>query len=125
MTRFYLAVVGLLYIGLALWCSFDPATTSKKVGFTLNGDSGQSEFLTVYGGLEFAMGLIFLLPLLRPEATSFSLLSCLLIHGSLVAFRTISFVLYRNISGMTTSLATGEWVILIVTALIYWATRPK
>jgi len=125
MTRFYLAAVGLLYIGLALWCSFDPATTSRKVGFTLNGDSGQSEFLTVYGGLEFAMGLIFLLPLLRPEATSFSLLSCLLIHGSLVGFRTISFVLYRNISEMTTSLATGEWVILIVTALLYWASRPK
>jgi len=46
----YLTVVSLLYFGLAMWCTFAPAETSQKIGFTLNGGSGKSEYMTVYGG---------------------------------------------------------------------------
>ena len=121
--RIFLTIIGLMYIGLALWCSIDPQTTSAKIGLELIGGSGQSEFLTVYGGLEFGLGLMLLLPWLKNEWTEGALLSCLLIHGSLAAFRTLGYLSFENIEGLTHRLAIGEWVILILSAIIWTRFR--
>ena len=118
--RFFLAVVGTLYLGLALWCSLDPVTTSAKVGFALQGDAGGSEFLTVYGGLEFGLGLMLWVPLVRARWTASILATCLVLHGSLVLFRSIGFFVYPDPGGMTVRLAIGEWVILVLAAILYW-----
>ena len=99
---------------LAVWCSVSPAVTSEKVGFDLKPGSGQSEFLVIYGGLELGLALIFLLPLVRADYLTSSLLACVLVHVCLVAFRTISLFLYNDISSMTYKLAVGEWVIMIL-----------
>lgn len=112
--KIFLGLVGLLYAGLAIWCSVSPSVTSEKVGFEIKSGSGQSEFLTVYGGLEMGMALIFLLPLIRSEFLFSSLIACILIHVCLVVFRTVGFFLYTDISGMTYKLAAGEWVILVL-----------
>ncbi len=111
--KIFLAITGTLYLLLAIWCSISPKVTSEKVGFELMRGSGQSEFLVVYGGLEFGLALLFLLPILRAEYLQSSMLACVLIHGSLVAFRTCSFFLFSEISPMTYSLAVGEWLIFL------------
>ena len=113
-TKLFLTIVGVMYIGLAVWCSVAPETTSRKVGFELLGGSGSSEFLVIYGGLEFAMGLLFLTPWLKDEWLGFALLSCLLIHGCLAIFRTAGFFLYTEIGSMTYKLAVGEWIIFVL-----------
>ena len=123
--KIFLAVVGLMYLGLAVWCSVAPAMTSGKVGFELKSGSGQSEFLVIYGGLELGLSLIFFLPLVRADYLSSSLLACILIHACLVAFRTISFFLYSDISSMTYKLAIGEWTILILAVLIMVLARTE
>lgn len=120
MTRIFVCLVGLLYVVLGLYCSLLPARASKAVGFELTPGSGQSEFLTVYGGLEIGMGLVFLLPLLRPGETEFALRACLIIHAGLVLFRTIGFVTFRNFESTTYSLAIGEWIILLASAVLWW-----
>ena len=117
--RIFLAIVGGLYLYLAIWCSVRPESTSKLVGFDLHPGSGQSEFLTVYGGLEFGMALFFLLPLIRPASTRDSLLCCLLIHAGLVAFRSAGFLLYSNIQPMTWKLAAGEWAIFLLSLCVF------
>ena len=114
LAKIFLTLVGTMYLGLAVWCSVSPAVTSEKVGFDLKPGSGQSEFLVIYGGLELALALIFLIPLVRADYLASSLLACVLIHVCLVAFRTISLFLYNDISSMTYKLAVGEWVILIL-----------
>ena len=120
MARIFLAIVGAAYVLLAAWCAFVPDKTSKSVGFTLQPGSGQSEFLTVYGGLQLAIGLAFLWPLYRPEEVGFPLFLCLLIHGCLVAFRTMSFVLYSGIPFTTYSLAVTEWIIFVGAVVVFW-----
>lgn len=112
--KIFLTLVGMMYLGLAVWCSVSPAVTSDKVGFDLKPGSGQSEFLVIYGGLELGLALIFLLPLVREDYLTSSLLACVLIHACLVAFRTVSLFLYSDIPSMTYKLAIGEWVILIL-----------
>jgi len=123
--KLFLTLVGIIYLGLAVWCSVSPAVTSEKVGFELNPGSGQSEFLVIYGGLELGLSLIFLLPLVRDNFLTSSLLACVLIHACLVAFRTVSLFLYSDISSMTYKLAVGEWVILILAlvCLVYSSNK--
>ncbi|MFM7057310.1 MAG: hypothetical protein ACKO2P_10350 [Planctomycetota bacterium] len=124
MTRVFLAAIGLLYVWLAAWCSFQPEETSRLVGFQLLPGSGQSEFLTVYGGLELGLALILLWPVLQASAARQGLVNCTLIHGCLVAFRGASFVLFQGIEPMTWKLAAGEWVIFLLGGAILIWSRP-
>ena len=119
MERVFLAIVGVAYIALAVWCSVAPGKTSQAVGFDLQPGSGQSEFLVVYGGLELALGILFLSPLVRNEQTLFSLQACLIIHACLVVFRSIGFAAFSGIEIKTYFLAVVEWIILL-TALFFW-----
>ena len=114
MIRVWLALVGALYLMLAVWCAITPTSTSQSVGFRLEGGSGQSEFLVVYGGLELALGLIFLWPLWQAAVTRYALTVCLIVHGCLVIFRCASFFLFEGIGATTYSLATGEWLIFLI-----------
>jgi hypothetical protein len=119
LAKTYLAIVGLLYLGLALWCSVSPEVTSQKVGFQLLEGSGDSEFLVIYGGLELAMAIVFLLPLAKNDWLPYSLTTCLIIHACLVVFRTIGYLAYAPVSEMTMKLAIGEWAILILGMVVF------
>lgn len=125
--RTYLIVVSLIYLTLALWCTFQPKVTSSKVGFELLGGSGQSEFMTVYGGLEFGISLVLLASIFREHTITFGVLACVLMHASLVVFRTISFFRFSDIDRFTYNLAFGEWgITLIGIAILYFNSRiPK
>ena len=119
--RFFLAFVGFAYIGLGVWCAVAPQKTSKAVGFALQRGQGQSEFLTVYGGLEVALGLLFLWPLYRSEEVAFPLLACLVVHACLVLFRTAGFFIYTGFETTTYVLASIEWIICLgAAALFFW-----
>lgn len=119
MSRLFLAITGLLYLGLSLWCSLDPVTTSEKVGFEVQPGSGQSEFLVIYGGLEMALAVLFLAPLFNRQYVSAALQVCIVVHVCLVIFRSIGFLLYAGFAPMTYQLAAGEWIILILAVLAY------
>lgn len=116
--RILLAIVGAAYLFLGIWCAAAPAQTSKSVGFNLEPGSGESEFFTVYGGLEFAWGLIFLMPLVMTDATRPLLIACVLIHGMAVIFRAISFFLFTGMGTTTYALAGVEWTIFLASAAI-------
>lgn len=118
MERMFLAFVGVAYLVLAAWCAIRPEQTSQAVGFTLTRGSGQSEFLTVYGGLQTALGLAFLIPLIRSSDAPALLWLCLMIHGVLVLFRTISFGVYSGMPTTTYILAGTEWIIFLGAAVI-------
>ena len=123
--RIYLVAVSVVYTALAIWCSVSPAVTSEKVGFELIGGSGQSEFMTVYGGLELGLALVLLFSVFKQETVSYGVLACVLVHGSLCLFRTISFFSFSDIGPMTYKLAIGEWVIFLLGAAILYFNRTS
>lgn len=125
MARFLLALIGGIYLLLALWCSLAPGATSRSVGFTLQGGSGHSEFLVVYGGLELALGLIFLWPLWQKAVTHYALTVCVIVHGCLVLFRCVGFLLFAGIGSTTYSLATGEWLIFLISLGVLLLSRKS
>ncbi len=123
--RCFLCLVGVTYLGLALWCTFAPAQTAEIVGFHLVGGSGTSEFVTVYGGLEFGMALIFLAPLIYPAFLKPAMTCCLLLHGSLVLFRAIGFATLDGIQTQTYKLAAGEWAIFMLSAVLLFLLASR
>jgi hypothetical protein len=125
MTRLFLAAVGAAYIVLALWCLARPAQTSGAIGYRLEAGNGQSEFVTVYGGLELALGIVFLLPLAMRDATGWTLLACLIIHVALAAFRLPTLVLYPGTNVTIHFIAGLEVTIALGSAACWWFTRPS
>lgn len=124
LSKIYVFVVAVLYLVLAAWCTLQPDVTSAKVGFQLIGGSGQSEFMTVYGGLEFAMALILLATLLPNRDVMDGVWVCVIIHVSLVLFRTVAFFRFSGIESFTWNLAIGEWMIaLLGVAILYVRNR--
>ena len=123
MTKAFLVVVGLSYVALSVWCALAPRKTSAAVGFDLRPGTGESEYLVIYGGLQLALGGLFLLPVIRRDALLTSLTACVLIHASLVAFRTVSFFLYRGFERTTYVLAGVEWLILVAAVVCFSLRR--
>lgn len=121
--RIFLTVVGLLYAGLGVWCAASPDHTSQVVGLRPEGGSGRSEFITVYGGLEMGLALVFLAPLVWPQHARTALVACLLVHASLVAFRGVTLLTIPGIGGATYKLAAGEWIILLAALGVWWKTK--
>ena len=117
-SKFFLTVVGLLYAGLAVYCAIFPERAAETVGFQLSGSSGRSEFMAVYGGLEMGMAVLFMLPWLVPSMSNFALLSCLLLHGNIVLFRSLAYLRYSDFDGMTHNLAIAEWAIFLISAAL-------
>ncbi|QEG38965.1 hypothetical protein [Roseimaritima ulvae] len=124
-TKLFIGLVGIMYAGLAIWCSVQPNMTSKKVGFQLVGGSGRSEFLTVYGGLEFGIALLLLASLFSKETVIYGLWAVMLLHGSLVLFRTISLIAYADIGAFTYRLAIGEWVIFLTSVALLFVRLSR
>lgn len=121
--RIYLAIVGLLYAGLALYCAGKPAEAARKVALAPDGAAGRSEFFTVYGGLEFGLAIALLLPLVLSGMTAYALYMCIAVHAALVVFRGISIAWYRpslDPSLLYTRLVIGEWVILLSAVAVWW-----
>jgi hypothetical protein len=48
------------------------------------------------------------------------LVTCLLVHGSLVLFRSVGFFVYAGIPTTTYQLAAAEWVIFLGAAYLFW-----
>lgn len=126
MVRAFLAGVGILYLVLAAICSVRPMQSARLVGLEIRPGSGQSEFLTLYGGLEFALGVLFLIPVFRPAQAESAIRTCMILHAGLVIFRSAGFLLYSGIEPATYKLAVGEWLIFLGAALLAWkGTLPS
>ena len=123
MSRIFLAIVGAIYILLAFWCMAQPEKTAGSLGLSLKPGSGQSEYFTVYGGMQLALGLFFLAPLVRPETLPMALLISLVFHGCLVLCRTVSFALFGGVENPTWYFAASEWVLFLGTLAFWWRSR--
>jgi len=123
MTRYFLACVGAAYLALSVWCTVRPSSTADSVGLSLKPGSGQSEYLVIYGGLELALGLFFLWPLRSPRVELDVLLSCAVLHGILVLYRTLGFCLFRNFQQTTLWLAATEWAIFLIAFGLWWGAK--
>ena len=120
MAKIFLTAIGVMYLLLAAWSALQPARVSEAVGLDLQSGSSKSEFFVFYVGVELALGIILLWPLIRPEALPFVLTMCVVVHAAIAVSRSVSLLLYSGVSNTTYTLAAVEWAILIAAAYVAW-----
>ncbi len=92
MTSAFLIINALMYLGFGIWCALYPGWTSEGVGFTILGQKGMSEYTAVYGGLQFGVGLFYLLSYLDSRIQFAAIVFSICFYPSLAIFRTYSIV---------------------------------
>jgi hypothetical protein len=125
MTRILVLLFGALYLFLGVWCLAAPAYTSRKVGFELLGGTGRSEFLVVYGGLEVALGLFFLLCGLDGRLLRAGALLALVSSACLMATRLATLFLVPGLLRSTYLFFGVEVLMAAAAALAFFAARPE
>ena len=65
--KLFLLFTALMYGWLGGWALFDPASYVDDVGLSLTSNLGSAEIRSVYGGINFLVGLSALYALLKPQ----------------------------------------------------------
>ncbi len=118
MLRTYLYVNAALYVIFALWCTLMPEKTADALGLGFRSGSGKSEYITVYGGMEFGIAMFFLLAAMQPEMRQAGLLFALLFYGGLVAWRIPTLLMVPGVKQITYGFAATEAVLLGLAVLM-------
>jgi len=85
--RFFLIGTGLLYLALGLSFLFATATMMSKLPFTVTTPAGITEVRAVYGGLELALGILFIYAGAFNRSLEFAVFTMLLTFIGLAASR--------------------------------------
>lgn len=123
MIALYLWVNALFYVVFAALCALRPAATSKSIGFLSLNQGGLTEYLTVYGGMEFGLGLMFAWMALRPELHRVGLVVALLIYGPIVLFRWINVIRLWPVPTITLATGALEATLFLVALVLWWISR--
>jgi hypothetical protein len=109
-------VFGFLYLVSGLWCVFQLELVAGFIGFELLAEIGQSEFFTVYGGLQVGIGMSMLMTSLKAEYLEAGVYFSAIFSSFLALFRVSSFVVYGFIESF------GVIVVLevFIGAALWW-----
>lgn len=123
MVSAYLYLNAAIYLVFAAWCAIAPARTAAAVGYASLTRSGQTEYLTIYGGLQ--LGLAFLFAWLAwSQQMRTGLVLALALYVPIVLFRSVGLMRWWPVDTTTLLLAATEWLMLGVGLWLWWQGRP-
>lgn len=118
MATLYLYLNAAIYVVFSLWCSFAATGTARSLGFTAMTRSGEAEYLTVYGGLQMGLAIIFGGLAWIGEIRT-GLFIALALYAPLVLWRIVGVSLHWPVANTTLYVAALEASMLIVAALLW------
>lgn len=121
MSEFYLWANALIYAGFALWCTLKRKQTSIASGYISLNNSGKSEYLVIYGGLQFGLALFFAYLALNAELHKTGIMFALLLYVPIVIYRIATIYFFRSVKRTTLIIGAME-VLLLVGAIISFIT---
>jgi len=121
-TTVYLYLNAALFAVFALWCTFARERTAQSIGYLERSNAGNSEYLTVYGGLQWGMAVMFATLAAHEAPASLSLSIALGLYVPIVAYRWITVVRFAPVGGIVKGVAVME-TLLLVAALALWLVR--
>lgn len=119
MTKAYLLTNAGLYFLFAVMCTLRHTQTAKGIGYTELNASGQSEYLVIYGGLQFGLALIYFFVARDAQLNRAAIAGSVLLYGPIVVYRLITLGIFRPTSVITQGTAALE-VALLLWGLIIW-----
>jgi hypothetical protein len=102
MLRSYLYLNTLLYAGLAVWCTVDYLKTSRGSGYVELDQSGRSEYLVIYGGLQLGLALFYFYLGRYPAAVGrVGIIFSLVLYAPIVLYRVATIIRFSPVSAIT------------------------
>ena len=102
---------------------FAPVDVATRIGFGLVGNSGRSEFMVVYGGLELAIGIFLSLCARRSDYIPAGVLFALVSSACLFFVRAYTVLVLPDLFGITYRLLIVELVIVTVAISAWYKVR--
>ncbi len=123
MLRFYFYLNAALYALLAIWCTVSHLKTSKASGYVELNNSGHSEYLVIYGGLQLGLAFFYTYLGLYPAALGrVGAIFSILLYAPIVLYRIVTVLRYSPVSGITWG--TGALELALLIGAIFAYTRP-
>ena len=113
MIEIYLWANAVIYVLFALWCTFKKDQTAKASGYLNLNASGWSEYLVIYGGLQFGLAFYFAYLAFHETLHQTGIIFAMLLYVPIVIYRVITIYHYRPVK--RTTLAIGLMEILLLT----------
>lgn len=123
MTALYLWLNAAIYAIFAILCTVRAAATSKSIGYLTTSSGGMAEYITVYGGLELGLGLMFAWLAYRPELHRTGIILSLALYAPIVTFRWISVARLSPVAGLTIGTGILETTMLLLAVSLWLAQR--
>jgi hypothetical protein len=118
MARIYFWANAAAYALLGLACMLNPERLARAVGYYTLDNSGSSDFLAVYGGLQLGLAAFFALAGSREELQRPALLFAVCLYAGLVALRLPSLALYHPVRTVTYVAAGAELLGLLFAGIL-------
>ena len=120
LTRSVLFIVGVVYSLLGVWCTILPYKTAASLGFNFTG-SGIVEYVVVYGGLEFGLGIPMMLAAYNRNLFSGVYFMTIFFSLCLPLFRSVMIFL----NGVSTTLLILFFVEITIFLVLYFSNRYR
>ena len=118
MTTIYLYFNAAMYLLFSIWCSVASTSTAQALGFAQLTRSGATEYLTVYGGLQLGLAIIFGWTAWSGELR-FGLIVALALYVPMVLWRIAGASMNWPVENSTLYVA-GLELAMLVAALLLW-----
>lgn len=116
----YLYLNAGLYALFAAWCTFRWRATSKNLGYLSLDDSGKSEYLVIYGGLQWALAAIFAILARDKSLHAAGVLIALATYLPIVAYRAWTVWRFRPVRGITLMVGALELLLCLCAAALHF-----
>lgn len=123
MTSIYLYLNAAIYLVFSIWCSVAASGTSQALGFISLNPSGRAEYLTVYGGLQLGLAIIFGWTAWSGELR-FGLVVALALYAPIVLWRIAGVSMNWPVANGTLYVAVLELTMLMA-AIALWLTSYR
>ena len=94
--KHFIFINAVAYLVLGLWCALSPYKTAEMIGLGLVGAKGLAEYIAVYGGLEFGLGLFYAYSYFNPRTYRTGTIFSVCLYGGIVAYRGLGMLAYRS-----------------------------
>ncbi len=119
--QIYLYLNAALYLVFAAWCTVAASSTATNLGYVGLSNSGRSEYLVIYGGLQLGLAVMFWLLGRSAVYWRLGILIGIALYAPIVLYRVVTVARHWPVGGLT--LATGglETALLIAAVWLYFA----
>ena len=119
MSAIYLYVNAALYLLFAVWCTVGMSRTAPAMGFTSLSNSGRSEYLAIYGGLQVGLAIAFWLLARNASWHAPGILFAIALYAPIVLFRLISMIRFWPVGTVTLFTAALEVLLLVIAVWLH------